>query len=162
MGLLPAASWGLPPQATPNAQGNYLPKAILTATAKKMTTPKTLTKTSGPYYELYYGIGKLWQHSAYSSAKGVLTSFDSHSDGTITAHFNVRPDSSLMPESVWSGPQHFLETMRLIEPHAPAQAPIDLSRYPHVCPRCGSRAYVGGVSAVDCLNMGGNCPTKAK
>lgn len=30
-------------------------------------------------------------------------------------------------------------------------------------PRCGSRAYVGGIGAVDCLDMmGGNCPTKKR
>jgi len=42
------------------------------------------------------------------------------------------------------------------------QSWVDLSRYPHKCPRCGEAAYVGagGGAAVDCMNDA--CPTRKR
>ena len=115
---------------------------------------------SDPFNQLFDGIGKMWQHRAYRSAKGILKSFTQGlPGGEVHVEFEVNPDSSLMPESTWRSLEHFLETMLLIQTDAPV-AKVDLSRFPHTCPRCGDRAYVGATAAVDCYNV--NCVTKKR
>lgn len=123
-----------------------------------LTKMPMLTK-SDPFNQVFDGIGKMWQHRAERSAKGILKSFTQGLPaGDVYVEFEVNPDSSLMPESTWNSLEHFLSQMQLMD--EPVVAKVDLSRYPHTCPRCGCHAFVGVTAAVDCYNV--DCVTKKR
>jgi len=64
--------------------------------------------------------------------------------------------------SDWDSENDMFKFLKFVDWAYGGPPTIDWTRYPHYCPRCGSKAYVGacGGGDVDCTNP--DCPTRKR
>jgi len=109
-------------------------------------------------------VGQRWKHRTLD-ASGVIehvafspTPVHGRFTGTLGCPMVVRLKKDqddynpLSSNFTWDHVEHFYKHMEFVE-WGPVPEKIDLSRFPHKCPRCSKPAYVGAVmAAVDCTN----------
>jgi hypothetical protein len=150
--LVPAV-WGFPPQASPNAQGNYVSNPRQAGPAG---APGPSCGPAGPPGPSLPVIGATYEYGLTPGSRGVLKSYHHDSvTGILSVNFD-QVEGGLSPKWAWQSLEEFHAYMRIVIQLSPP--PPSNSKYPHVCKRCGSACYEGFFQ-VDCSNTG--CPTKS-
>lgn len=106
--------------------------------------------------------GQRWGVRWIPEGSGVITQVEILDGVKVTVSFEPDAGSPLVRKFTWRDQAAFDEEMAFMGWAKNEPAKIDWSRYPHTCPRCRSKAYVGagGPAAVDCINT--SCPTRSR
>lgn len=150
--------WTLPPQAKPNAQGNY----VSTGTLGSNATLKKAMAVAGPLTKAPAGstpqrsslrmpeVGDVVDIRNMRGNQGTIIKVELGSGTKFQTFHELAPGSSLRRDVDWNDVDdfhHHLVTLSAV----PSVPKIDRSKFPHDCKVCGSPSY-NGFSNIECSN----------